>query len=709
MRKDMLKGLLIVAMVMLTVASARAEWRYFGEDRNPDMTTQAGITGLDKVGSLETLASADVRDARTNTPRVFDIDDDGINELVTASDSKLVVYDENQQIQAEKEIGEISSDILIYNVNLTNDYVYEVTLVVNYTEPTLNSYEIDNTTINLVASFSIANPIKNWSSLVAVVAKEAGGTRLGVLTGERFMTYERDGTPDVDLILDSYNDTIKSALFVPIGEPISDIWGDWDNDGDTDFAFWHNSSIYVVDENGNIDLKKYGGTGWFHVTNGVGVYLYRPIVFVNLDGGNYELATTTGHTADGGRSYLLIYDAAGTQLVGASHFCDPVGGDPDAGVSNVIAYDWYGAGGPAEFEGDEVIVAWACQSACSGCGGDGVLFEVYNENGLIDGVMTNYSSDELDCPSISRGQITTSIPEEFFIQASGEELQVLTIGWDTTSDGCSSASPCLAYRRVNHSGYCDGLDDERYKVLSDINNDGKFDIIEGTEANTKVCLSSYANSMPDLTGFDVNTGSPICIYNVMTYSVLPSDYSDAEGDNVALNIDCYGNLSLTGWSSFGASPTQQCNYTVVGTYNPIVYLTDSKHPTQLTESITWVAGLSVTVANCFESGEGGISVEDSGATTTGNWTAYGVPANMTEFKSKGLDAYESKYFDWEGQGCESWTWFRGLCPFWKWGAQGVSDLWAWFWSSFLFIILIGLFIIFVVLVGAHTVRQKFKS
>lgn len=687
----MLKGLLTVAMVLVTVFVARAEWRFPGEDRNPQryQSTTVGVEHMnaDTLGNTMALTYH-------SPPLVYDVDGDAVYELVVTAADKLYVYDENLSIQAELEIVNILSEPFIYNVNTTSS-VYEVNLVCNDSGvPAYNSYEVVNGTVNLRGSFNLSDPGGDWYSLSGAVVKDASESRLAVLSAGRFQTYSRAGVIDVNVAFGE-SDTLRSNVYTSIGGGTGDIYGDWDNDGDSDFCFWHDYRIMCVDELGNTDLD-YNTSGKHGAVSGS--VFYRDIVFLDYDGGSMEIATTTGSTG-WGESWLFSVDSVGNDVFSPVNWdCPGLAGDPDAGLSNPIGFDVISGGG-AQYNNDELLVWRNGDDDCAGTSDKSLMLLAYNENGLIDSYDTliEDANNEIECMSVSRGTID-NVGLDFVVVFDGF-YRYVTLDLSPSLDSIYNVS---VVNSTMNEGNAIGEDVYRW-VWADVNNDGVSDLVNNDQG---ILLSDYINLMPDLMGFDVDTGSPICIDNVMTYSVLSDDYIDSEGDDVALNVDCYGNTSLGGWSDFGSSPTRQCNYTQVGSYEPIVYLTDTKHIGLLTEYVVWVSGVTVTVADCFESGVGGVSVEDEGYTVSGNWSDYGVPLNMTEFKRVGPDGYDAKYFDWDGTGCSDWTWFRGLCPFMKWVGQLVFDLWAWFWGYFLFIVLIGLFIIFLVLVLAYTVRRS---
>lgn len=219
-----------------------------------------------------------------------------------------------------------------------------------------------------------------------------------------------------------------------------------------------------------------------------------------------------------------------------------------------------------------------------------------------------------------------------------------------------------------------------WNIPIDLDGDVLYDILRFNSGGGQTFLTGGANVGASITEVSSDTGSPSCIGESVAFTI--TDYTDPEFDAIRLKIDCYGNGTYTGWSLSSFAPEQTCIYTRYGSFQTTFAITDATNYPVITDTLigTWV----VDSGNCFTSGTGGGVAFEGVANATG-FNAYHI--NMTAVNQMtggdtGLDGYQSRIFDWDGSGCNDWTFLRGVCPAWKWATQGLEDMWDWIFTAF---------------------------
>ncbi len=328
-------------------------------------------------------------------------------------------------------------------------------------------------------------------------------------------------------------------------------------------------------------------------------------------------------------------------------------------------------------------------------------------------------SDQM--PSSSDGDSTVTNPAIFDLEGDGIESEIcFGTGFETVFSVPASLIHCVTLTLLG-LGFTqffpdlqlqDNTFENNYGLSAvDINNDGIDNFISGTingivightngysggvlivdsdgDANPeiytfsrgvfyKINSSSFSNEQLTFNSFEYDTGSPVCFNQTRTYtSLFGTGYFDNESNTASMNIFCEGDIEkATGWSSFSYSPSQSCTYGNLGEFTDIIYLTDSAHTNTFTESRTFT--YSVTLSNCFNTGEGG-DVSDNVTEVTGYH-----PSGFNTSKlnvDTGLDGYEAQYFNWAE--CSEWTTLYGFCPIWKGTEWFIGNTFDWIFNNF---------------------------
>lgn len=266
-----------------------------------------------------------------------------------------------------------------------------------------------------------------------------------------------------------------------------------------------------------------------------------------------------------------------------------------------------------------------------------------------------------------------------------------------------STQPSVVFYFLNSSNITDpvyvldnisGSDNYGVSVF-DYNNDNFLDVGAWSSSEFRLYSSNLTNIPPVITDIGWNTCNSVCYGNIITYS---ASYTDNEDDNVQMAIDCFGNGSITSWSSFSSSPTQSCNMTKIGTFEPIIYirqLSNNDNDSFTRSTATCSSGVTVNLGTCHLSGQ-----SDNLCQTSCSQSSF---INFTGgIKNDGvsvIDGYTSKNFD--SSQCSGWdgalkliVWF---CPVWVIIKFLLSQLFSTIFSTFSVFLILVLIIVVIVM------------
>lgn len=520
MNKLVMYGLFLLVMLSLVQANS---WITAGYDnfRSYTQPTYSVDNGLNYNTLVRTLSGRyDIE------PLVYDIDNDGSNEMIIFEGTTIFIYDSALQIEAQRSVtvfgyNSIVSNPIIFNMNTSNSKLELGLIAHNNTDNSNDLLGFDVTGAIITRVFKIRNIKTPLSSEFRILVSDMKGLHNYYIKDKRYFRVYNDKTfiCEVDL---GTNDTRTGALTMPqdIDSYGTNWQGDFNGDGVIDIAFWHNQRIMVYDATCNkvidFNANSYSST----VSN------YQPIIFVNFDGGDQELVTTT----NGGNyysiqtnSYIIALNNLNTTIFAPlSHHCPALGGAPDANILNAIKMNINTNSG--EYSGDEVVIGIECSSFCGTCGTDGMAFQYFNENGAKGLVKANAITLWSGTKSrFSKSSITgeTTSNSIVFIQQISQSGATIASGSLLTN-----STNHLKYTTINSSiksfsGTLNIVLDDGI-VLSDLDGDHKNDIIYTDSYNGKIIV--------DLSGEPV-----VATYNI---TIEVDDYHDNVGiDNVKVKLD----------------------------------------------------------------------------------------------------------------------------------------------------------------------------
>ena len=256
------------------------------------------------------------------------------------------------------------------------------------------------------------------------------------------------------------------------------------------------------------------------------------------------------------------------------------------------------------------------------------------------------------------------------------QTSVGNVFYDGTSGFWDS---CVIDKDVVTSGIIEYVD-----FYTSVQNDDPLaqDYIDLLTTANKVSSSCANNTQASITAVGYATGQPMCVGVQQTWFL---EISDPENDYYTLQWDCYGNNSFTDWSYFSKTLTGvPCTYNQIASGNVEFRISDLCHyPSSYNTATT---PFSVSVSNCFNTGEGGASPSEE---LSGDFGFKDVPYNDN------TNGYTSKYFDMST--CNSWqtTWksaFLWFCPVYSISLGILKAIFNWIFSPmfgyFLIIILV---------------------
>lgn len=158
-------------------------------------------------------------------------------------------------------------------------------------------------------------------------------------------------------------------------------------------------------------------------------------------------------------------------------------------------------------------------------------------------------------------------------------------------------------KRHHTSG--DGASRPANIVVTDIDLDGSLDYIYNYHDTDTIywAIDGYTNIGPEITQIAWNTGNPMCLNSIMTYTI---SFDDTEDDDGQIRVDKYGDGNWSSWGSLSGFPTQSVTYDQLGSYTSVIELRDEAGNV---DNITH--GVIIQTSNCYASGDGGASSSSS--------------------------------------------------------------------------------------------------
>lgn len=506
-----------------------------------------------------------------------------------------------------------------------------------------------------------------------------------------------------------------------------------------------NGSLYEV----NIDTLSYtayGGLGT--LTGAYAIPIRNPIVESLRGDGTYQAIFHTNYDYDGGHSKDIVsWDLTLNQLDtdfggGDGVITDAMDGAPfniviaQVGVScswflglfpydcqgggdleifgwsgfftNMNAYLWDSSGSELDKASFSLSNLRAGDVGVMDCNDDGILdlvAQVVYRNGL-ERCQSVYCFDGKTLDTIVVSGIQSGANEQGCQQGTGIALADLNRDGDVdiaTGSGAFDFLGDTATLFVHNFG-------AQAPAIADFDGDSFLDVIYTKAGTTRIYMSNATNQNPQFIGdgTEVDTCVPLCINATITfYARQDLDYSDDEGDNAYLGVNCYGlGFENVTWSSLATDPEISCTYNSLGYWNVPVYITDLANFPSYSETQSFGIYTSLG-ASCYDTGEwqeecdpvtevdeidecftdSGISVCLVSGTSSAlceECDCYSVSGHRCPLIINGTvaDTYVAVMFDWDE--CVDWKgsmWY-GACPLFVWTTSLLGKIWDWIFGAF---------------------------
>lgn len=603
------------------------------------------------------------------------------------------------------------SDLIILRYNNTQLYlVYNISFVDKYNSTLQgagikcfrdNTYDIDSCLIRTYRfrnnSDAHLNDItKRKDAHISIVYKSKFDSSDNFQVFRRQILNGLNTTADIIFNYDDYDDDTRVEAIA---------W--YDNDNDNDFGYGifdtydgsletHKDNILTVPQCYRYRESSecmFGAGSDF--CEGNLSYNFSTPIFLDVNGGQSEIVILDIYRAGVNNIKIIpmVYDSSGVQLW--NYELPPRSGYQHSYCvhsSNFVISD-------CDADGyDDVIIAYG-----SGSGGGDTIRNIY----CLDG----------DDGSVIYGFNHTETPTIFYPDNVSFQIETITAG----RLGCSVYTGCSTdvYDEVvigggfivdlyDNSLYSNNLGaPNSYGIIADIDSDNFYDIIFSNRSQTNIYFNNYTNVYATINDVSWDTCSPICYNSEVIFTV--SNYSDIESNSIRMKIDCLGDGSYTDWSSSSFTPIASCNFTSLGTFNPIVAITDQSG-LSVTDTLTINTancGMSfeIKLDGCYYSGETDDYCQRS-CSVSGLSAVDVIKTNVTPLIDvSGTDdiaQYTSDFFDYNQCGFFNtgvWEIFNMLCPPWIILKTLVSDILNWMWSNFrlfLGIFFVGIVIVFII-------------
>ena len=566
----------IILLFCLSVTSVNAwlgsydeqlAWEEFGNSpynrqREIDHANEWTQTGLTSIKS---------NSGHDFQPLIYDIDNDGLTEIIISTGNYLQILEWNSDslILDDEYLnsGSLRSMMsLLPDVN--NNGYYEIAGVFGTTNITI--FEYNGTSINVLYT----NSTNNYN----------------IQSGLRCINH----TGNITCYASAWNGTYAGIIeFNTENGEMSAINLSTNNIFDTTWGIYSSPPAYDVNRDGNIDIvfiadyddDSYEGYVIYDVTSQT---LISTISEVN----SYAIITMIGiENIDGGGDYELIiswnYNPAQVN-----------------GYSAITVFDW---------DGTEI---WEN--------------EVFDDAGGYDLYNTGFAIGNIDGTGnleVCAGAIRTSLFQFTKIKCFDIETGKIRFTWGTDGHKINNGMPSFPVMADMDS---DGKDEiifhesyfnldinytlnniniivnpdesyDRHPALADINGDGLLDICE-TEATTTFCSLSTAENLPPTINESYNYGgftanydytSPICVNTTIIFEGLQGtdgNYNndfDADQERIVTNCGFHNEThesigtqysSYLGYGDYSyINPSFSCYYNNTGTYRVRLYLQDNQN------------------------------------------------------------------------------------------------------------------------------------
>lgn len=241
-----IRYLIIFLALVLSLPSAYSSWMaYQNDNMNTGVQNGSGTLGIRNLTNL-TNYSYGMR----MQPLVADIDNNGLNDIVTFTNTSLVVLDRRLNLTASFGIGIVQGQHALYNID--SDAFIEIML--NHRVNNINyfsAYEFNGTGFNLEYNTTLPNPVNR------------SGIKCADVKGSAVCIFV-DNFQDINIV----NLSSKAIDTISLGNGVYNFStipaiADFDFDGRLEAVFWFNNDsdynfgILVYDiENKIIDLNK---------------------------------------------------------------------------------------------------------------------------------------------------------------------------------------------------------------------------------------------------------------------------------------------------------------------------------------------------------------------------------------------------------------------------------------------------------------------
>lgn len=564
--------LIYIVILIYCSLSATAIWQQERYDSN-------GNAYNDEVFAYSDVFASKINHSGISSfsPLAYDLDEYSGDEIVTIGGNQIAIYNE-VEILAEKSIGFTpTTSGIIYDIDDdgTPEMIFAGTFGGTAGGLAIYNYSENIITLEKNITYSSTTPIglrysSNWKGGRYIIYYDS--------YSERVLYSNKTDVHLVRTIGGNANDLPNYAIL-----------GDYNQDGNKDYCFWHTgqSRLMCVDETGNL---------WLNASSGLDDF--DSLAVGNYNGGNYDFFITGADTCLGlSCPSLAVLNSVGTQT---KLFWEETCGEggktcTEVDTGGVIVLD---------VDGDNL------DDAC--------FYWISDDNGGAD----NKGSRAFVCYDVAGSSVlwrswseeNYGIPENFpnikFIAA-----------FDNYNDG--TIDFLLPSLGLYEYGVNDDLGSayetfpvsspDSYPIIADTDGDGIADIVgtDGSAGNVSIYKNIYNNSYPEIITISYSTGNPICLGEKQEYTLY--EYDDVEHDSLRFSVLCSdGTNHTTGFKSFNSSFNVSCDNNEEGDYSNLLILEDTFHVNDFTVNYTYSGSVSNDSEVCYLEGEGGSAAPSGG-------------------------------------------------------------------------------------------------
>jgi hypothetical protein len=552
-RKGLLLGIftfLIAMILLINSASAIYDWTRYGG--TSDTTTHSQAQNPNIIGKLNTsnqiiintnFGYSDAFYGYQPKIRAFANTTQENPRLIFPNGNYLYVYDENLNIQKQF----LLNSQVVGNLHLINfdndDNADNILGIFNVSTEYLTfrnyQYNSSNNDISVKdeVNFSISGASKN-SAGVNCIAGTNGFCTFTITngtTGQLIKLYN-------NLSYQTYNVPTSETTGYYVPPQIRDI----DNDGRYEYLVYNYRTIWIVDDNGNVqtNLNTTGNQGFTSATFfkpdssafykfayistivNVGFACSMTLTTINPDNSAYWSKTVESQPS----SCNFVYENFGMAV--ADYNSDGyedlwVASGTYNSIPTIRIYKGSNGDVLKTTSTGNAILAQTTTTASNQYSHDFVLAKMDNDNIYDAIIMANSFSNNF-------------------------EVQVFSIG-----------NSSMIYNTVGNDAY--------YCVGADIIADYDTDLICQSSTKSFIITANYTNQLPTVTQVVFDPSTSVAVGQLLNMFISGTDL---ENDPLIYAIKCEDSQNI---SAFDSSSTKSCTYSDVGTKNPIIYISDNNN------------------------------------------------------------------------------------------------------------------------------------